>query len=114
MQGHNVLHPMGWDAFGLPAEQYAIETGTHPAATTASNIDGFREQLQVSTAEESLSDWPCCRRKRVQICRVDLNYQDQLRSARPTTQLIVCVLLLRRGSGWGSLTIGRGKKDAFF
>ena len=38
MKGHNVLHPMGWDAFGLPAEQYAIETGTHPAATTAENI----------------------------------------------------------------------------
>eukprot|EP01046_Picozoa_sp_COSAG06_P035158 COSAG06_NODE_3749_length_4946_cov_30.291521_2_plen_73_part_00 len=55
MQGHNVLHPMGWDAFGLPAEQYAIETGTHPAATTASNIEGFRGQLQVSTAEESVS-----------------------------------------------------------
>ncbi len=46
MKGFNVLHPMGWDAFGLPAEQYAIETGTHPAETTAKNIDRFREQLQ--------------------------------------------------------------------
>lgn len=46
MQGYNVLHPMGWDAFGLPAEQYAIQTGTHPAETTYKNIDRFREQLQ--------------------------------------------------------------------
>lgn len=47
MRGFNVLHPMGWDAFGLPAEQYAIQTGTHPAATTAKNINRFREQLQM-------------------------------------------------------------------
>ena len=46
MQGFNVLHPMGWDAFGLPAEQYAIETGTHPRETTRRNIDTFRRQLQ--------------------------------------------------------------------
>lgn len=44
--GHNVLHPMGWDAFGLPAEQYAIQTNTHPAQTTQQNIDTFRRQLQ--------------------------------------------------------------------
>ena len=46
MQGFNVLHPMGWDAFGLPAEQYAIETGTHPATTTKKNITTFRRQIQ--------------------------------------------------------------------
>ncbi|HEB54625.1 MAG TPA: leucine--tRNA ligase [bacterium] len=44
--GHNVLHPMGWDAFGLPAEQYAIQTNTHPAKATARNIETFRRQLQ--------------------------------------------------------------------
>ena len=43
MRGFNVLHPMGWDAFGLPAEQYAVETGTHPAVTTERNINRFRE-----------------------------------------------------------------------
>lgn len=46
MKGFNVLHPMGWDAFGLPAEQYAIKTGTHPKITTEKNIERFREQLQ--------------------------------------------------------------------
>ncbi|MDQ3621582.1 MAG: leucine--tRNA ligase [Verrucomicrobiota bacterium] len=46
MRGFNVLHPMGWDAFGLPAEQYAIKTGQHPATTTAQNIAGFKGQLK--------------------------------------------------------------------
>lgn len=46
MKGFNVLHPMGWDAFGLPAEQYAVKTGTHPRVTTEKNINKFREQLQ--------------------------------------------------------------------
>ena len=45
-QGYNVLHPMGWDAFGLPTEQYAIKTGKHPRITTAENIARFKEQLK--------------------------------------------------------------------
>ena len=45
-RGFNVLHPMGWDAFGLPAEQYAIQTGTHPAITTKKNCDNFRRQIK--------------------------------------------------------------------
>ncbi|MGL1936565.1 MAG: leucine--tRNA ligase [Fibrobacterales bacterium] len=45
-KGFNVLHPMGWDAFGLPAEQYAIQTGTHPAVTTQKNCDTFRRQIK--------------------------------------------------------------------
>lgn len=45
-KGYNVLHPMGWDSFGLPAEQYAIRTGTHPAVTTEQNINTYRRQLK--------------------------------------------------------------------
>jgi leucyl-tRNA synthetase len=67
-QGFNVLNPMGYDAFGLPAEQYAIQTGVHPAKTTQAAIDTFRRQLQlfgfsfdwsreVSTADPSYYKW---------------------------------------------------------
>jgi leucyl-tRNA synthetase len=47
MKGYNVLHPMGWDSFGLPAENYAIKTGTHPEATTEKNIAVFKKQLKM-------------------------------------------------------------------
>jgi leucyl-tRNA synthetase len=67
-KGFNVLHPMGWDAFGLPAEQYAIQTNTHPATTTAANIATFKAQLQrlgfsydwdreISTADPGYFRW---------------------------------------------------------
>ena len=66
--GFNVLHPMGWDAFGLPAEQHAIATGEHPAVQTRRNIDNFRRQLQMigfgidwdrelSTTDENYFRW---------------------------------------------------------
>lgn len=67
-KGYNVLHPMGWDSFGLPAEQYAIRTGTHPAVTTEQNIDVFRRQLkalgfsydwdrEIATSDPSYYKW---------------------------------------------------------
>ena len=68
MRGFNVLHPMGWDAFGLPAEQYAIESGTHPAETTQRNIESMRRQIkalgfsydwdrQVATTDPNYYKW---------------------------------------------------------
>ena len=68
LKGFNVLHPMGYDAFGLPAEQYAIEHGVHPSASTHSNIDNFRKQLdnigfcfdwdrEVKTCDASYYKW---------------------------------------------------------
>jgi leucyl-tRNA synthetase len=68
VNGFNVLHPMGYDAFGLPAEQYAIQTGVHPAITTKKAIDSFRKTLQtfgfsfdwsreISTCEPDYYKW---------------------------------------------------------
>ncbi|MCK5385510.1 MAG: class I tRNA ligase family protein, partial [Alphaproteobacteria bacterium] len=45
-KGFNVLHPMGWDAFGLPAEQHAVKTGEHPRVSTAANVTYYKQQLQ--------------------------------------------------------------------
>ena len=67
-KGFNVLHPMGWDSFGLPAEQYAIRTGTHPAITTEQNINTYRRQLkslgfsydwsrEIATSDPSYYKW---------------------------------------------------------
>ena len=68
LKGYNVLHPMGYDSFGLPAEQYAIQTGQHPAITTEENIARYREQMdkigfsfdwdrEVRTSEPNYYKW---------------------------------------------------------
>ena len=68
MQGYNVLHPMGWDAFGLPAEQFAIKTGNHPNGFTEKNIETFKKQLkslgfsydwdlEISTSDPNYYKW---------------------------------------------------------
>ena len=68
LQGFNVLHPMGWDAFGLPAEQYAIKTGTHPRKTTEQNVKNFKRQIkmlgfsydwdrEINTTDEKYYKW---------------------------------------------------------
>ena len=68
LQGYNVLHPIGWDAFGLPAEQYAIKTGTHPKITTQENVKNFKRQIkmlgfsydwdrEINTTDEGYYKW---------------------------------------------------------
>lgn len=95
MQGYNVLHPMGWDAFGLPAEQYAIQTGQHPAETTRRNIARFREQLdqmgfcfdwsrEVSTADPAYYHWT-----QWTVLQIFAHWYDQAAmKARPIAELV--------------------------
>ncbi len=95
LKGFNVLHPMGYDAFGLPAEQYAIQTGQHPATTTEKNINRYREQLdrigfsfdwdrEVRTCEPEYYKW-------TQWAFLEMYhhwYDCNLQKARPVTELI--------------------------
>ncbi len=92
--GYNVLHPMGFDSFGLPAEQYAIQTGQHPAVTTAQNIARYREQLDklgfsydwersVVTSDPEYYRWTQWAFLRM----FDSYYDNSLRSARPISEL---------------------------
>ena len=92
--GFNVLHPMGYDAFGLPAEQYAIQTGQHPAVTTAKNIARYREQLdrigfsfdwsrEVRTCDPAYYKWT-----QWAFLKMFSSYYDNTRqSARPISEL---------------------------
>jgi leucyl-tRNA synthetase len=95
MRGENVLHTMGFDAFGLPAEQYAVQTGQHPAVTTYANIDTFRRQLRrmglghdlrrtLATSDPSFYRWT----QWIFLKIFDSWYDPARRSARPIADLV--------------------------
>lgn len=95
LRGFNVLHPMGYDAFGLPAEQYAIQTGQHPAVTTAKNIARYREQLdrigfsydwsrEVRTCDPSYYKWT----QWAFLKMFDSWYDNAAGKARPVSELV--------------------------
>lgn len=94
MKGFNVLHPMGYDAFGLPAEQYAIQTGTHPAITTQKNCDNFRRQIkaiglsydwdrEINTTDPKYFKWTQWIFKRL----YDTYFDEKLQKGRPISEL---------------------------
>ena len=96
MKGFNVLHPMGWDAFGLPAEQYAIQTGTHPAKTTKLNCDTFRRQIkslglsydwdrEINTTNPGYYKWTQWIFKRL----YDTWFDKKLQKGRPINELVI-------------------------
>ncbi|MGK5684596.1 leucine--tRNA ligase [Actinoplanes sp. URMC 104] len=95
MAGYNVLHPMGFDAFGLPAEQYAVQTGTHPAVTTAANVERYKTQLRrlglayderrtFATTDPEYYRWT----QWIFLQVFNSWYDPQVRKARPIAELI--------------------------
>jgi leucyl-tRNA synthetase len=115
MLGHLVLHPFGYDAFGLPAEQYAIETGQHPAVTTKANIDNMRRQLrrlglthdprrEISTADPSFYQWT----QWIFLQIFDAWFDSEAGRARPIAELVAAFESGDRevpgGGSWESLT----------
>src|SRR5690242_19339003 len=94
-KGFNVMHPMGWDAFGLPAEQYAIKNNVHPRETTAKNIHRFRSQLQalgfsydwdreVDTTDPGYYKWT----QWIFLKLYDTWFDEKLQKGRPISELI--------------------------
>jgi leucyl-tRNA synthetase len=94
-RGFNVLHPMGWDAFGLPAEQYAVQTGVHPETTTKKAIDNFRRQLkrfgfcydwsrEFATIDPGYYRWT----QWIWLQAYDAWFDPQSRKARPIAELV--------------------------
>jgi leucyl-tRNA synthetase len=109
LKGFNVLHPMGYDAYGLPAEQYAIQTGTHPAVTTEKNVARYREQMdkigfcydwdrEVKTCDPAYYKW-------TQWTFIQLFnhwYDKELNKARPISELVT--RFEKENPAWKGLT----------
>ena len=104
LKGFNVLHPMGYDAFGLPAEQYAIQTGQHPEVTTNKNISRYRQQLdrigfsydwdrEVRTCSPEFYKWT----QWAFLKMFESWYDNNINKARPISELIV--IFEREGNG---------------
>src|SRR6516165_8348284 len=104
MNGFHVLHPMGWDAFGLPAEQYAIKTGTHPRITTRENIATFRRQIkslgfsydwdrEVDTTDPNYYKWT----QWIFLQLFETWYDEEQKRGRPISELPISPLLRKGG-----------------
>jgi leucyl-tRNA synthetase len=104
MRGDNVMHPMGWDAFGLPAEQYAVKTGTHPRTTTQQNIETFRRQIkrlgfsydwdrEVDTTDPNYFKWT----QWIFLQLYDTWYDSEQKKGRPISELPIPAGVERQG-----------------
>ncbi len=104
MKGFNVLHPMGWDAFGLPAEQYAIQTGTHPSVITNKNCDTFRRQIkelglsydwdkEINTTDPKYFKWT----QWIFIRLYNTWFDSKLQKGRPVSELEIPEAVSRQG-----------------
>jgi len=104
MKGFNVLHPMGWDAFGLPAEQYAIQTGTHPSITTKNNCDTFRRQIkelglsydwerEINTTDPKYFKWT----QWIFIRLYNTWFDEKLQKGRPVSELPIPAEISKHG-----------------
>jgi leucyl-tRNA synthetase len=105
MKGFNVLHPMGWDSFGLPAEQYAIQTGTHPKITTKHNCDTFRRQIralglgydwdrEISTSDTDYYKWT----QWIFIKLYNTWFDEKAQKGRPVSELEIPAEVSEKGS----------------
>jgi leucyl-tRNA synthetase len=106
MRGYNVLHPMGWDAFGLPAEQYAIETGTHPRETTQKNVLTFRRQIkmlgfsydwdrEIDTTDPNYFKWT----QWIFLVLYETWYDSEAKKGRPIAELSIPADVKKEGDG---------------
>ncbi len=104
MKGFNVLHPMGWDSFGLPAEQYAIQTGTHPSITTEKNCNTFRRQIkslglgydwdrEIATSDPKYYRWT----QWIFIRLYNTWFDEKLQKGRPVCDLEIPVDIYKQG-----------------